>query len=130
MIAVDTSSFIAFLDEAEAAAKDVGFIIQALLDEKLVIPPVVVSELLSDKHLSEEKKSAILELPALPIKPGYWRRVGEARAELLSHKKKAKLADSMIAVFCLDYGIPLIERDSDYRHFAKYFGLVLKSSES
>ena len=31
----------------------------------------------------------------------------------------------MIAVYCIDYAMPLIARDSDYRHFVEHFGLVL-----
>jgi len=35
------------------------------------------------------------------------------------------LADTLIAQSCIDYRVPLITRDSDFRHFAKYCGLIL-----
>ncbi len=49
MIAVDTSSFIAYLQGENA--KDVLWVEEALSSHALVLPPVVASEILSDASL-------------------------------------------------------------------------------
>ena len=123
MIAVDTSSFVAFLAGEEG--RDVDLVGQAIEGELLIIPPVVVAELLSASNLNEAVKATILALPQMELISGYWQRVGEVRAKILSGKRKANLADTMIAVFCLDHDVSLITRDRDYRHFAELFGLKL-----
>ena len=124
MIGVDTSSFVAFLNGEEA--EDVDLVRQAIKDERLVMPPFVVTELFSAPNLSDEVRSVVLDLPQMPIGPGFWARAGEARSRVLKAKKKARTLDTMIAVYCLDHGMPLITRDGDFRHFVEYFGLVLK----
>ena len=124
MIGVDTSSFVAFLNGEEA--EDVDLVRQAIKDESLVMPPFVVTELFSAPNLSDEVRAVVLDLPQIPIGPGFWERAGEARARVLKAKKKARTLDTMIAVYCLDHGLPLIARDGDFRHFVEYFGLVLK----
>jgi len=126
MIAADTSSLVAFLAGEEAG--DVDLVISALESEVLVLPPVVVSELLSARNLPPSVKEMILALPRLSMREGFWQRVGEYRGDILTSGKKAGIADTMIAVFCLDHDIPLIERDRDYRHFVQFFGLRLLTS--
>ena len=70
--------------------------------------------------------SAGLDAPGvLRILDGYWERVGDLRASLLSKGRKAKLADSLIAQVCLDHEALLIERDSDYQAFSELAGLKL-----
>ena len=123
MIAVDTSSFVAFLAGEEG--EDVAFVTQAIEGELLTLPPVVVAELLSARNLNGSVKDTILALPRMEIISGYWQRVGEIRANILADGKKANLADSMIAVFCLDHEVSLITRDRDYRHFVDMSGLRL-----
>jgi len=121
MIAADTSSIVAFLQGEKT--KDVENILRAIDGEKLFIPPMVIAELLSSVSLKENEQRIILSLPQMTIKTGFWKRTGEARARILVNGKKARLADSMIAVMCLDHNVPLITRDKDYRHFEQEFGL-------
>lgn len=125
MIGVDTSSLVAYLNGDEG--KDVDLIARAIVDETLIVPPFVIAELFSARGISDETKQAISELPQLPIKTGFWERVGQSRLKLLQKGYKARTLDTMIAVYCLDYDMPLIARDSDYRHFAKHFKLKLAS---
>jgi len=123
MIGVDTSSLVAYLQGEEA--KDVDLIAQALEDETLILPPFVIAELFSARGISDGIKETISELPRLPIKEGFWERVGKGRLMLLNKGFKARTLDTMIATYCLDHGIPLIARDSDYRHFKKHLKLKL-----
>lgn len=123
MIAVDTSSLIAFLVGSEG--NDVEAVDSALEQQQVVLPPVVLTEILSDPKLDPAVERLILELPILETRPGFWERAGRTRALVLSHGLRARLADTLIAQFCLDHDTPLITRDSDFRHFAKHAGLLL-----
>ena len=123
MIAADTSSMIAFLQGDPGDDTDV---IQSALDhQQLALPPVVLSELLSDPAVSRPVRTLLAGLPILDVEPGYWERAGVLRAAVLKQKKKARMADALIAQSCLDQSSPLVTRDRDFRHFAKAAGLPL-----
>ena len=123
MIAVDTSSMVAFLQGTKG--EDVKLVKQFIESESIILPPLVLSELLSDSQLPQEIYDVIVNLPVLKIKEGCWQRVGKLRAKILKKKLKARMADSLIAQSCLDYDSPLITRDRDFRHFSKYTELIL-----
>ncbi|MES1156643.1 MAG: PIN domain-containing protein [Alphaproteobacteria bacterium] len=123
MIACDSSSLVAFL-EGDASA-DVQAIAAAARAGELVIPPPVLTEVLSNPRTKANVSAAIASVPVLNIKPGFWRRAADARAKLFSKKLKARLADALIAQCCVDEGIALITRDRDFRHFATHCGLKL-----
>jgi predicted nucleic acid-binding protein len=123
VIAADTSSMIAFLQDDPGDDTDV---IQSALDhQQLALPPVVLTELLSDPAISRPVRTLLAGLPILDIEPGYWERAGLLRASVLKQKKKARVADALIAQSCLDQSSPLVTRDRDVRHFAKAAGLPL-----
>jgi predicted nucleic acid-binding protein len=121
MISADSSAIVAFLQGQKG--KDVEMIEEYFLNCKLVLSPVVVSELLSDPKLPTKTRDEILILPTLAITHGYWARAGLMRAKLIEKKLKARLSDVLIAQSCLDHDTALITRDQDFRHFVKYFGL-------
>ncbi|MGH9368083.1 MAG: PIN domain-containing protein [Thermoanaerobaculia bacterium] len=123
MIAVDSRSFIAYLSGADGS--DVEEVERALTESQVCLPPVVVTELLSDPKLPASVVSLLTELPVLEVTEGYWPRAGLLRARLLSSRRRARLADTLIAQSCLDHDVPLIARDEDYRHFARLAGLKL-----
>jgi predicted nucleic acid-binding protein len=123
MIAADTSSLIAFLKDD--TARDVDILGAALLGNDLALPPLVVTEILSDPLGGPAIEEHIRELPVLDLDQNYWARAGHSRAVLLRHGLKAKLADALIAQACIDHDVPLITRDRDFRHFVQYCGLKL-----
>jgi predicted nucleic acid-binding protein len=123
MIAADTSSMIAFLQGENG--DDVELIQAALDHRQLALPPVVMAELLSNPALSRSERTLLASLPILQIEPGFWARAGELRASILKGKRKARVADALIAQSCLDQSAPLITRDRDFRHFARTAGLPL-----
>ena len=123
MIAADTSSMIAFLEGDDG--DDVDLVQSALDHRQLALPPVVLTELLSDPAISRTVRSLLAGLPLLQVEPGYWERAGALRASVLKQKKKARVADSLIAQSCLDQSTPLVTRDRDFRHFADTVGLPL-----
>lgn len=123
MIALDTSSLIAYLHGTEGG--DVDALEIALRSQQAVLPPIVLCELLSDHTLPESTSRIFRQLPLLPVVEGFWERAGLLRAKLIAKKCKAKLADVLIAQVCLDADVPLITRDRDFRHFVPLSGLKL-----
>jgi predicted nucleic acid-binding protein len=123
MIAADTSTWIAFLagDEGD----DVERLDDALHDRLVMMPPVVLSELLSDPKLSADLEATLREVPLLETSDGHWMRAGRLRAKVLAKRKRARLGDALIAQSCLDHRIPLITRDRDFIAFADAAGLDL-----
>ena len=125
MIALDTSSLVAYL--AGARAPDTDAADAAIEHSAAVLPPVVLAELLSAPNLDKPTRDTLLELPLLDILDGYWERAGLLRGRLHARGLKARLADALIAQSCLDHQVSLITRDRDFRHFAKHGGLLLVS---
>jgi predicted nucleic acid-binding protein len=123
MIAADTSSFVAYFQGARDA--DALAVETAIANGHLCLPAVVVTELLSDYKAGAVIESLITAVPRLDPGVGYWERAGQARRQLLARGYKARLGDALAAQACIDHDIPLIARDSDFRHFAKHCGLVL-----
>lgn len=123
MIAADTSSLVAYLKADEGA--DLVLLEEAIANETLRLPPVVITELLSMPKQGATLEPLLSYLPPLELEEGYWRRAGDNRRLLMSKGLKAKIADTLIAQCCIDADIPLITRDHDYRHFAQWCGLKL-----
>ncbi len=123
MIAVDTSSWIAFL--GGATGDDADLVAQALADRQVCLPPVVLTELLSDPRLPERVADMLAQLPRLEVLEGYWERAGSLRAKVLGSRRRARLADTLIAQSCLDHDVALVTRDDDFWHFTRAGGLRL-----
>ena len=123
MIAVDTSTWIAFLEGADG--EDAELLDRALQDRQVLMVPVVLSELLSDPKLSSEVSQTLSDLPLIEVRLGYWQRAGALRAKVLAKRRKARFGDALIAQSCIDHGIALLTRDRDFRAFSKAAGLDL-----
>ncbi len=123
MIAADTSSMIAFLQDQDG--RDTQAISDALQNDSLHLPPVVVTELLSDPKASGQVRQVIGQLPLLSLSEGFWLRAAQSRQKLLQRGYKARLGDALVAQACVDNDIPLIARDTDFRHFVNLCGLRL-----
>ena len=121
MIAADTSTWVAYLQGL--TGDDTRMLDRALDDRQVLMPPAVLSELLSDPKLAAEAATALVELPLIEIEDGYWQRAGELRARVLAKKRKARLGDALIAQCCIDRGITLLTRDRDFHTFAESAGL-------
>lgn len=123
MIAIDSSSLIAFLGGDRGA--DVDIVDRALQLKQAVLPPVALTEVLSDPGLNRRVARVIKSLPVLEITPGFWERAAAIRAIVLKKKLRARLADTLISQSCIDHRAPLVTRDADFRHFSKHAGLQL-----
>ena len=125
MIAIDSSSWIAFFSDREPPGDDTALVESALADHQACLPPVVLTELLSDPKIPSSLASLISELPVLDPDPRFWERAGRLRAKLIARKHRARLADTLVAQSCIDYEVRLVTRDDDFRHFARLAGLRL-----
>ncbi len=115
MIALDTSSLVHYLAGSEG--EDVEAVDIALAQSQACLPPVVLSEVLSDPKLPRKLEEILLEIPALRLTSGFWERAGRLRASVIASGHKAQLADTLIAQSCLDHEVQLVTRDDDFRHF-------------
>jgi predicted nucleic acid-binding protein len=127
VIAVDTSTWIAFL--SGGAGPDADALDAALERGLVVLPPIVLTELMSDPKATKMLAGSLQQIPLLSIEAGYWERAGQLRAKILSHGLRARLADALIAQSCVDHQTPLLTGDSDFRHFARWGGLNLLLSD-
>jgi len=125
MIAIDSSSWIAFFSEHEAPGDDTALVESALADHQACLPPVVLTELLSDPKLPHTVGGLLCQLPLLDTAPGYWERAGRLRARIVARSRRARLADALISQSCIDHDVRLVTRDDDFRHFARIGGLRL-----
>lgn len=123
MIAIDTSSLVAYF-QGDAAA-DVMAIEECLRQNAGVLPPPVLSEILSDPHLPKSLVVLIKKIPLLELSVGLWERTGSLRAKVIGKGLKSRLADALIAQLCIDHDVSLITRDRDFRHYVKLGGLKL-----
>jgi predicted nucleic acid-binding protein len=123
MIAADTSTWIAFLQGD--GGEDAELLDRALQDRQVLMPPVVLTEVLSDPKLPSDVAQTLSELPLIEVAPGYWQRAGALRAKVLAKRRKARLGDALIAQSCIDHETPLITRDRDFRAFAEAAGVDL-----
>jgi predicted nucleic acid-binding protein len=123
MIALDSSSLIAFL--AGVGGGDTELVEQSLIDRQACLPLVVLTEILSDPKLPKVVEELLLQLPRLEVLDGYWERAGSLRAQILKRKRRAPLADTLIAQSCIDHDVGLVTRDVDFRAFMRAGGLRL-----
>lgn len=123
MIAADTSVLIDYFQGKNNSQTEK--IDKILSHHSLILPPAVLVEILSDLFLPKSFIEKISELPILEPTENFWQRAGLNRAKLVSKKLKARLADTLISQSCIDYKVPLITNDNDFRHFQKHCGLEL-----
>jgi len=123
MIAVDTSTWIAYLQGDDG--HDVRLLDAALADRQVLMPPVVLTELLSDPKAPVDVADMLASLPLLEPDAGYWRRASELRARVLARRRKARLGDALIAQSCIDRDIALLTRDRDFLAFEQAAALKL-----
>jgi len=123
LVAADTSVLIPYFNGEKS--DDLKVLDYALELSKLVLPPIVITEILRSPKATPLLIYNLSSLPKLKIKKDYWFRAAENGRLLLEKGLKAALADTLIAQSCIDHDVQLITRDGDFRHFAKYCGLKI-----
>ena len=123
MIAADSSSLIAHL--SGATGDDVANPDQTLADHLLALPPVLLTELLSDPRLPEAVAEFLQAFRFWKSRTG----IGDEQERYYPGSsikgRRARLAYTLIAQSCLDHDMPIIVRDRDFRSFAVFAGLKL-----
>jgi predicted nucleic acid-binding protein len=122
MITADTSAWIDYLKGVDS--KQARSLQDALVQNVVVIAPIVFVEVMSGPGITHAAESLIADVPRMELTTGYWERAALMRRSILKRGNKARLGDCLIAQSCIDHGVPLIAEDRDFRHFAR-FGLKL-----
>jgi len=122
MIAADSSSLIDYLKEIDRS--DCRLIHKATRDNLLVLPPIVITEILSNMISGSKFWPLRGGVILLDITDGYWERAGLMREKIISKGIKVKIPDTLIAQSCIDHKVPLITADADFQKFTA-FGLKL-----
>lgn len=123
MIAADTRTLLAFLKGENGP--DIDLVREAMRSGSLVLPPMVLTEILSDPLAAQSVGPILVQLETLEISEGYWQRAGEMRRKLKSRGVRCNMADALIAQSCIDRQVPLATRDTVFRRFADECGLLL-----
>jgi predicted nucleic acid-binding protein len=123
VIAVDSSTWVAFLQGD--SGEDSDLLVKALQERQVLMPPAVLTELLSAPQLPSAIAATLLEIPLIEVTDGYWERAGALRGKVLAKRQKARLGDALIAQSCLDRGVPLLTRDRDFHSFRSIASLDL-----
>ncbi len=122
-VIADTSVFIAFFGGADIAPLDA-----AIDDGTLVIPPLVVSELISGAQLAHDRLAIgelLQDTPLHPTPLEHWIAVGELRRELRRRGLEVSTPDAHIAQCALDRDAVLLTRDAIFRRIARHIPLRL-----
>jgi len=115
LIALDTSSLRRYL--RRLVDGNTVLVTRAINSGEAMLPPVSLTEALSDVNITDEDRQRTLNIPLLPLFDGYWYRAGNLRRNLLANRMKAPVADCLIAQACLDMGVPLIAYDREFKRF-------------
>jgi len=122
VIAVDTNALRHYLRGRIDSYTPV--VAQAVNNGDAALPPIVLTEALSEVHLAPAEIDETVRIALLPLFDGYWFRAGNLRRDLLAIKRSAPLGDCLIAQACIDADVPLLTYDSGFTRFLS-FGLKL-----
>ncbi len=117
MIALDSSALAAHLrgDDTSVAAT----VAMVLAERQACVPPVVLTEILSDLQVPAGIMALIAALPVLETTEGYWQRAGELRSRVIAAGRRARLIRyALISQSCLDHDVSLVTADQNFRHYA------------
>lgn len=123
IIAIDTCILVDF--QSGVSNVQVVILKEKIFSHEAYLPPIVLTEFLSDPLLDKHHYNFLKNIPLLEIDNDYWYRAGETRKILFKKGLKAKLGDALIAQACIDNKVPLLTRDEDFRHYEKHCGLIL-----
>jgi predicted nucleic acid-binding protein len=114
---VDASSWIDFFHGLELPVLD-----EALELGRIVLPPIVVSELVSGARTPRDLAlitDLLIDLPVHPTPLEHWIRVGELRRFLQDRRLSVSTPDAHVAQCALDRGAWLLSGDGVFPSIAK-----------
>lgn len=122
-LVIDTSSWITIL--AEGAAEPVRRAVRA---GRVVLPPVVASELLSGRMAPRrrlELRQALRGLLPFAADLAHWFRVGDLRADLAARGLTVSVPDAHVAQCALELDADLMSEDGIFGLIARHTALRL-----
>ncbi|HEY4640744.1 MAG TPA: PIN domain-containing protein [Thermoanaerobaculia bacterium] len=122
MIAVDTNVLRRYL--RGVIDGQTAMLAEAINTGEAYLPPVALTEALSDRDLRDDDFEVTRSLPLLQLYYGYWFRAGSLRRKLAARSRSAPIADCLIAQACIDVNVPLLTFDDGFTRFID-FGLQL-----
>jgi len=123
-IVADTSEWIEYFAGRAAPLLD-----HALAAGLVVVPPIVVSELLSGVRNAADREpleDLLRDLAMAEAGFDHWARVGTLRAALLTRGISVSIADAHVAQCALDQDALLLTRDAVFGKIASVTALRLK----
>ncbi len=120
---VDTSAWIDFF-----SGRSVPLLEDALALGTVVVPPIVVSELVSGAPREADRTELVDLLEDLAIHEtprDHWIRVGELRRRMIEAGHPVSTPDAHVAQCALDRGAPLLSRDRVFARIARHAPLRL-----
>lgn len=120
---VDTSAWIDFF-----AGRPVPLLEDALALGTVVLPPIVVSALVSGARKEADRTALVDLLEDLAIQEtsrGHWVRVGELRQKMIEAGHAISTPDAHVAQCALDRDAPLLSRDRAFVRIARHAPLRL-----
>lgn len=117
-VVADTSEWIEYL-----AGRPAQLFEQCLEAQSIVVPPIVVTELLTGARSREEHmvlEDLLIDLPMHDNNFLHWARVGDLRRTLRSKGLSVRASDAHVAQCALDRGAPLLTRDAVFWKIAAH----------
>jgi predicted nucleic acid-binding protein len=115
MIAVDTNVLRHYL--WGTIDSYTAIVAEAINTDEASLPPIVLTEALSDPQITEHDVYRTLAVPLVPLYLGYWDRAGDLRRRLIQAARSAPIADCLIAQACIDVDVPLLTYDRGFTRF-------------
>lgn len=123
---VDTSVWIDFLAGHPAAALE-----EALVAGTVILPPIVLSELVSGARSEADRANlerVLSDLPLAVTSRAHWLRVGELRGFLARQGVSVSTPDAHVAQCALDLDALLVTRDRIFSTVARHAPLRLRGT--
>ena len=96
-----------------------------LNEGRVVMAPLVLSELLSSTEMTADVEKALSEMPFAAPTPDFWKATGKLRRLLAKQGMNASFADCLVVQSCLELDLPLMTRDRGIKKFGAKVGLSL-----
>lgn len=128
MIVVDTSVWIDYLKGVLSAKTD---LLDSMLEkETILIGDVILMEILQGIKSQQQFKSVIQFLQAFPSESMINPALAVTYANMYRTLRRRgntirKSNDVIIAGYCVEHGVPLLQQDRNFVPFAEVFGLQL-----
>ena len=122
-LVADTSSWIPYLNGRDAPLLD-----RALRERRVLLPPIVASELASGNYHRQELlwlQSLLSNVPLIATDLAHCIRTGRLRAALRAHGLNVTIADAHVAQCALDLDADLLTEDDVFRRIARHSRLRL-----